>query len=146
MSPPDFADTLPCDDPQPVMFNRRVTDNEPPPLDSLHPSKCLRDAELKVLLQHHTLLARQIAELAIGQQSLNSQMIVDTKRLKTLESDLAENTIITVEVRDLLGAIKGGMKVLGWLGTFAKWAGGIAAALAAIYTAVYMIAHGGKSP
>ena len=67
-------------------------------------------------------------------------------RMDLHEQALAENTAITQEIRDLLAAFKGGFKVLGWLGTGAKWAGIFAGAGLALYRAWYAIRHGGAEP
>lgn len=56
---------------------------------------------------------------------------------------LAENTQITKEIKDTFDAVKGGFKVLGWIGYAVKWIGGIAGGLAAIYALYYTITHGG---
>ena len=94
----------------------------------VQPHVCMRDAEIRIL-------AKQIADLT-----------ADNGRLRQLESSLSENTAITSEIRDLLTAVKGGIRVLGWLGTGAKWLGAIAGAVAAIYTVAYMVTHGGRPP
>lgn len=67
-------------------------------------------------------------------------------RMDRMERAINENTDLTVEVRDLLAALKGGMKVLGWLGVLAKWIGVVASAAVAIYTAAYIATHGGELP
>lgn len=64
------------------------------------------------------------------------------RRLMALETAMAANTAITQELRtdtqellDLFRAAKGGFRVVGWLGTFAKWLAGFAAAAVALYAA-----------
>ena len=49
------------------------------------------------------------------------------------EAKLDENTALTREVVDILDAMKGGMKVINWLGSFLKWGAGIAGAVYTIY-------------
>lgn len=105
-----------------------------------------RAAQIRVLLQHDDLLARQVAELTVGMHTIQRQLQHGDQRMTSMATDLAANTATTTEVRDLLAAFKGGMKVLEWLGRAARWVGGIAAALTAIYTVFYMATHGGDLP
>lgn len=75
-------------------------------------------------------------------------------RIGIVESEIAENTAITTGMRDelrtgigkdlkemvdMFASLKGGLKVMGWLGTFAKWIAGVGAAFAAIYAIVQNI-------
>jgi hypothetical protein len=106
----------------------------------------LQDAQTRVLVQGQHQIAQQIAELTISQQNAIAWRAASDARLKALELALADNTQVTMDVRDLLDAFKGGFKVLGWLGTATKWLGAIAAAGMALYTALYMVTHGGNLP
>lgn len=67
-------------------------------------------------------------------------------RMDTMQRELTANTEVTTEVRELLSAAKGGLKVIGGIGTIAKWIGGIGAAGVSIYTVYHMLTHGGKPP
>lgn len=67
-------------------------------------------------------------------------------RMDTIEKQLEANTAVTIEVRDILDAIKGGFKFLGWLAIAAKWLGMLAGAAASIYALWYSITHGGRPP
>lgn len=106
----------------------------------------LRDAQTRVLDTSIRQVAMQISDLTIGQQIAAQKVSAAEMRMAALEKALGANTEITREVRDLLDALKGGMKVLGWMGTGLKWLGAIAAAGMAIYTGVYMLTHGGELP
>lgn len=101
---------------------------------------------MRVLMTHHGALADQIAELTVAQQEMARQLKAGSARVETIEAKLDTNTEVTTEVRDFLAAFKGGFKVLGWLGVGAKWVGGMAGAAAAVYTAWYMLTHGGQMP
>lgn len=64
-------------------------------------------------------------------------------RMTTVEKSVDKNTEITTgiagntsELLDLFKSVKGGFKVMGWLGSFAKWVAAILAAFAAIYAFV----------
>lgn len=62
--------------------------------------------------------------------------------MNCLEKGLNDNTVLTKkidentnEMVEMFKAMKGGLKVLGWFGTVAKWIGGIAVAVASVYAA-----------
>lgn len=74
-------------------------------------------------------------------------------RMDAIERGLRENTVATLEgnrdareVLELFRAVKGGIRVLGWIGGAARWVGFIATAGTAIYAAWYAISHGGQLP
>lgn len=67
-------------------------------------------------------------------------------RLGALQDEMAANTAITTEVRDLFASFRTGFRVLGGLGTAAVWAGKIAAAALALWGAFYASTHGGRTP
>lgn len=67
-------------------------------------------------------------------------------RMDTMQRELTANTEVTTEVRELLSAAKGGLKVIGGIGAVAKWVGGIGAAGVSIYTLWHMFTHGGRPP
>lgn len=67
-------------------------------------------------------------------------------RMASIEADLASNTAITREIRDLMDAARLGLRMLGGLGQVAKWCGVLATAAVALYTAGYMLLHGGQPP
>jgi hypothetical protein len=98
-----------------------------------------KETQLRILVTHSRMANAQLAEFTVAHK-------LTDKRLDAIETSLEENTQITTEVRELLTAFKGGMRVLGWLGTFAKWAGGIAGACVALYSAWYALTHGGDLP
>lgn len=71
------------------------------------------------------------------------------QRLQSLEAAMSANAVATErlagdtkELLDLFHSVKGGFKVMGWLGGFAKWVAGIAAAFAAIYAFVQNLRGG----
>ena len=75
--------------------------------------------------------------------ALESRVTNVEKGVEKVEKGVAENTKLTTgiaegttELLDLFKSVKGGFKVMGWLGHFAKWIAGIAAAIAAIYAYV----------
>jgi hypothetical protein len=64
-------------------------------------------------------------------------------RLSAVETDIQLNTALTKEIRDVMVAGRVGLKVLGGVGTAIKWLGMLAAAIVAIYSASYLLLHGG---
>lgn len=110
------------------------------------PDDLVRDRKINVLLTSHHTLSEQIAELALAQQGVNTRLKDGDAKMTLLAQELAKNTEVTTEVRDLVTAFKGGFKIAGWFGTGLKWIAGIAAAFLSIYTAFYAVTHGGKLP
>jgi len=86
-------------------------------------------------------------------ESLDLKLVEADRRIAVAEKcysdlrvELAANTVATQEILDLMKAVKTGFKVLGWLGTGAKWIGGIAAAASAMYVVYHQLTHGGQLP
>lgn len=71
---------------------------------------------------------------------------IQSERMDKFERAMEENTGMTRDIRDLMLTARTGFKVLGWVGTGARWVGGIAAAIAAVYSLIYIIMHGGQPP
>lgn len=94
---------------------------------------------IRVLEVSNRLLSDQMAELLVEVRDL--RRTGDT-RLSSLEAGLAANSGTTEEVRDILQVAKAGLKVIGGIGTFVKWVGGIAAGLAALW-GLYVTARSG---
>ena len=81
-------------------------------------------------------------------EEIHQRLKAGDERMAGLERQVAENTALTREntaitrdIKDLLDAARLGFKVLGGLGVFIKWAGGIAAGLAALWALIH---HGPK--
>lgn len=56
--------------------------------------------------------------------------------LARLSAEMQANTAITSEVREILSTLRGGMRVLAWLGNFVRWTVpfvGLAAALVGLW-------------
>lgn len=82
-------------------------------------------------------------------EEIRERLKAGDDRMAGLEEQVAENTALTREntaitrdIKDLLDAARMGFKVLGGLGVFIKWAGGIAAGLGALWA----IFHQGPKP
>lgn len=102
--------------------------------------------KIRVLEAGHKVLTDQMAELVIGMQAVHQALQRGDSRMGDLEAELKANSDTTAEIRDILAAVKTGIKVLGGIGTMARWAGYLAGAGAAVYTAWHMLTHGGRPP
>lgn len=109
-------------------------------------AESLQDRRQQVLETSNEVLTAQISELAVGQMQAARERQAQSLRMTQIEDLLAENTAMTAQMLDVVKAVKGGLKVLGWIGVAAKWLAGLAAAVAAIYTLIYMATHGGSKP
>lgn len=78
------------------------------------------------------------------QRAIERRLDRSDARMVSIEQSLDENTQVTTEVRDFLTAMRAGFRVLGWLGTGAKWIAAMAGAVAAVVGAFYAIKGGGK--
>lgn len=79
-------------------------------------------------------------------ESIEDRLDRGSDRMKAIEIELHENTKTTKEVRELLELGRNGFKVLGYLGTAAKWVTAIAAAVAAVWTLYLTFKNGGPPP
>ena len=112
-----------------------------------------RDAQVKVLENLTELLTLQMADVVIGQQRAAERDEALDARLDVMEERQASTAEIVAEVRDIMSAVKSGIKFLGWIGKIigwiawaVKWLGGIAAALAAIWAVWQAIKTGSPFP
>ena len=106
----------------------------------------LHSASMRVLAESHAQLVQQMAEVTVAHHQATEQRREQAKRLAALEGQLTRNTDMTAELLDVVSAVKSGFRVLGWLGTAAKWLGYIAAGAGAVYTLFYMATHAGQPP
>lgn len=66
------------------------------------------------------------------------------QKLETLTAEMQANTSVTREVHELLNTVRGGMRVLGWLGGLVKWSVPFVALAAAVANLVHQLKGGGK--
>ncbi|WP_457321643.1 hypothetical protein [Roseateles sp. P5_E11] len=78
--------------------------------------------------------------------SINGRLEGIENRVSTIEKAVSENTRATLEgnrdareILELFQAVRGGFKVLGWLGTAAKWVAGVAAAVSALWVLFHQV-------
>lgn len=87
----------------------------------------------------HELLEAHQALFTVGHQRMN-----DIQAEQAVQKEaIAENTAITTDVRDILAAVKTGLKVLGGLGIAARWVGWMAAAATTVWGLIQAITHQG---
>jgi hypothetical protein len=76
--------------------------------------------------------------------AIEQMMLENQKASAATAAVVAENMAITKEMKDAFDLAKTGLRVIGVLGTVAKWVATIAGALAAVWATVYGSGHGGK--
>jgi hypothetical protein len=91
-------------------------------------------------------LQQDANELKRGHADLNT-------RVEALKAELQANTAVTREtaevtkdIKEVIDAARMGFKVIGGIGTIARWAGAIAFAIGTIWGLVYAAMHGGAPP
>lgn len=78
--------------------------------------------------------------------SIDQRLDAGSKRMKSIEQQLAENTELTRDVREFLETGRAGLRVLGVLGSVASWLGKLATAGLALWALFQAIKHGGPPP
>jgi len=76
------------------------------------------------------ILAKQIEVLELEVAKLKEELV----EFKLIQVEIVRNTEMTQELLTLFQSVRGGFRVLGWLGNLAKWVGGLAAGCYGIYT------------
>lgn len=100
-------------------------------------SRRLRESEMRQDISDtmQKTLVDQMAEIVVSQRNADKWRAESSRRMGLMETSIEENTTMTSELLDIFKAVKGGFKVLGWLGAAAKWVAGIAGAIAGVYAA-----------
>lgn len=80
--------------------------------------------------QNYTALVVSVDELKADQQELHAELSENSEMTRQLQA-------ATAEMVEMFNAAKGAFKVLGWIGTGVKWAGGIAAGAAALWALLH---------
>lgn len=107
--------------------------NQPPDFEDTHPHAPKADESLE----------EQIV-------AINKRLDAGSQRMKNMQIEIAGNTLelaanteITTEIRDLMIAAKVGFRLMGWIGIAAAWIGKLALAGSAVAAFIYAIKHGG---
>lgn len=100
------------------------------------PDQSVQDDKITRMLNDETMARHEMGD------DMRRDMRALQIRVSALERGVKENTeltetvsVDTKELLDLFRAAKGGFRVVGWLGTFAKWVAGIVAGGATVYVA-----------
>ena len=85
--------------------------------------------------------------------AIDARLDAGRERMETIERSLKDNTAATLEgnrdvreVLEMIATVKGGIRVLGWIGGLARWTAAIVGAVMALYGAIYAITHHGAPP
>lgn len=73
--------------------------------------------------------------------SIEAELLQGRGRMDRMETSMSANTEMTSEIRDVIVAAKVGLRVIGGIGTVAKWVAAIAGAVVAVYAALRAIGH-----
>lgn len=96
-----------------------------------------RSLERRTLLNNVRHLAARVevlgVQLKVNDQALSGLRRDNEQALKDISTQLDQNTVLTADIKDFLTTVRGGFKVLGWLGSGLKWLGALAAAVLAIW-------------
>lgn len=72
--------------------------------------------------------------LALIEQRLDK----GSRKMDLLSEEMAENTAVTREVKEILDTVKVGLKFIGVIGNAVKWVGGVVTAAAAVVGAWHL--------
>jgi len=102
-----------------------------------------QDAQMARLLQSVATLTDQVSEITIAQHRAARDLAARSEEIAAIKDSVKQAADTSREMLDMFSTLKGGFKVLGWLGMFAKGAAGLAAAGVALWAAYNQIRHGG---
>lgn len=92
-------------------------------------------------------------ELADRLAKIDQRLDKGSGRMDDIERELRENTAATLEgnrdareILEIFQAVKGGIRVLGWIGIAVRWVAGFGGAAMAIYGVWYAYTHNGQLP
>lgn len=114
-----------------------MTTGDPPNHDAL------QDAQMRALLTSVAQLTDQVAEITIAQHKAARDLLARSEEIADIKASVHKTAETSKEMLELFGTLKGGFKVLGWLGMFAKGAAGLAAAAVSLWAAYNHFRHGG---
>lgn len=109
----------------------------------------LQERQIGALLEGQHQLAKQMAEIVIAHQEIKAHHVTDLERVIRIERTIGETAVTLAKVEkivDTVAALEGGLRVLGWLGTFVKWVASIAAACALLWGLFVYAINQGKLP
>lgn len=109
-----------------------------------------QERQIGALLEGQHQLAKQMAEIVLAHQEIVRRHNEDLIRVARIERTISETALALVGVKEVLGtvaALKGGLRVLGWLGSAAKWLASIGAAVVLVLAVLkYLLLNGSIPP
>lgn len=111
-----------------------------------HSQDDLQSEQISALLTGQEHLVKQMAEIVIAHKAIVRRHEEDVVRIERIEKTVDGSATLLLEMKEVVStvaALKGGLKVLGWLGAAVKW---ITLVGGPIYIAFYALTHGGKMP
>lgn len=88
-------------------------------------------------------IAQQFGQIEDRLAEGDSRMQALEQQMHAMQAMLASNTAKTEDIHAILVYARSGLKVLGGLGALVRWAGGIAAGVAAIWGLWHLYRNGG---
>ena len=115
--------------------------------DAHHPERRAhdieQDAQMLRLLNSVATLTDQVAEITVAQHRAARELAARSEEIADIKVSVKQAADTSKEMLNLFSALKGGFKVLGWLGMFAKGAAGLTAAAVSLWAAYNHFRHGG---
>lgn len=102
-----------------------------------------QDRQMSAILASIASLTEQVAEITVAQHRAVRDLATRDEEIRAIRDTVQKNAETAREVLDLFSTLKGGFRVIGWLGTAAKGLAGLAAAAAALWAAYTQFRHGG---
>ena len=105
--------------------------------------------QIRALLVGQEHLAQQMTEIVLAHQHIVRRHDEDVVRVERIERTIAETASSLSDVRDVLqtvAALRGGLQVMGWLGSAAKWLASIAIATGLVLALLKFLLQNGTLP
>ena len=96
--------------------------------------------------QQERYIAQQFGAIEDRLSEGDVRMTALERQVADMRGELARNSEITQDIRDILSAGRLGLRVLGGLGSAVKWAGMLAGGVMAVWGAWQAVMHGGSWP
>ena len=113
--------------------------------EQLSPDALLQ-GQIRTLLVTADTLTTQVAEMVVQNHLERDAMLAREKQILDLEIAFSANAKTVAQVIKMLEPLSGLFKFIGWIATFVKWTGAVAAACLAIYSLWYTWSHNGDLP
>lgn len=105
--------------------------------------------QIRALLVGQEQLTKQMAEIVVAHHEIVRRHNEDLIRVGRMERTISETALVLADVREIVGtvaALKGGLRVLGWLGSAAKWIATLVAGAALVLAGLKFLIASGDLP